>query len=481
MGVPDRIVIYGAGAYARSVYTYLNMIGVSSKIDAFIVSDASQNEKTKYGVPVVEYGIADTFIEDSCAYIAISGETYEIYEQLKRKNAKEIITVTCDMRDEIHEKTIKEAISLPISHNIVFVDNYFGMGYKCNCKYIAKYILQQNMQVRLVWDISNEPDARLPEGIKPVLYDTPEYYKSLYTARVYLTNCGPRSFFEKRPGQYVIDTWHGTGPFKKAGMAVNDMSDDQKEELRNQFSQIDLFISNSKDNTEMYRESFEFKKEIYECGYPRNDIFFDKDKADEIKARVLTALGIKLEQKIVLYVPTFREIEKTSVDKYDIDMERAISALEGRFGGEFILLYRFHHRLYQYEQWRDFYPFGIDVTLYDDIQELMLVADVLITDYSSAMWDFSLMRKPVFLYQNDEEEYLNDRGFYWLPSEWPYPRAHTSEEMAKIIESFDDAIYQVKLDDFFRKDPSYDDGHASERVAQRIMDVIEHPERYSLK
>ncbi|MCR5238232.1 MAG: CDP-glycerol glycerophosphotransferase family protein [Lachnospiraceae bacterium] len=428
---------------------------------------------------MIEYVEAADLLNKSIVYIAVSkSKANGIYARVKRCHPKEIICVTEEYYNDLLYHIYEKAESKDTDSNSIFIDSYFGMGFRCNCKYIARYLIDHDSPVDIIWDSTVEPDAFLPKGIRKVIRDTPEYYDAAYGARVYLTNCGPQPFFNKPFGQYMIDTWHGTGPFKKAGMSVNGMTDKEKESLRHQFSQVDLFISNSKDNTEMYRESFEFKKEIMECGYPRNDIFFDDQAKIEIRNRLRRELELAPTQKTVLYVPTFRDNKEKSSDQYDLDMKTVQNALENRFGDDFRLLYRFHHALYQFGQFNDFYENALDVTLYEDIQELLVLADVLITDYSSVMWDFSLMRKPVFLYQNDADTYMNDRGFYWPPDEWPYPRAHTTDEMKQIIEQFDDTDYQHRLDDFFAKDPSYDNGHASEKVAQRIMDVIEHPERY---
>ena len=137
------------------------------------------------------------------------------------------------------------------------------------------------------------------------------------------------------------------------------------------------------------------------------------------------------------------------------------------------MLYRFHHYLYALGMPQNYYADAIDVTYYPDIQELLVAADVVITDYSSLMWDFSLQRRPVFLYQNDEKDYENDRGFYSPVSEWPYPKAHTQDELVDTIMHFDNDEYINKLNAFFEKYGSCDDGHAAERVVKRIMNEIQ--------
>ena len=186
------------------------------------------------------------------------------------------------------------------------------------------------------------------------------------------------------------------------------------------------------------------------------------------------------KSKIVLYAPTFRKSSigdegspVTSFEKYDIKWEMIRESLEKRFGGSFVLLYRFHHMLYRFAESRMAYPDAINVTLYPDVQELLGAADVLITDYSSIMWDFSLQRKPVFLYQNDVDEYIRDRGFYSDIEEWPYIKARTSEELSEKILGFDNDKYVTELNQFLEKYGTFDDGHACERTIEHISRMLE--------
>ena len=240
---------------------------------------------------------------------------------------------------------------------------------------------------------------------------------------------------------------------------------------------IDLFLSSSSANSSMYKNSFYSHGEILECGSPRNDLMFNSDRVDKDKIR--HSIGVDDRTvKIVLYAPTFRRTIEDSVKVYDLDADRVVKELRKKFGGSFVMLVRFHPNLCGNTQLNILYSDCIQVTDYVDVQELLLVADVLITDYSSILWDFSLQKKPVFLYQNDEQEYLDDRGFYSPLCEWPYPRAHNLENLYRKIAEFEEEEYISDLERFFQKWTSFDDGHASARAVERIMDVIHNPQKY---
>lgn len=463
----DRFLIYGTGTYARYLMSFLQYRGELNKIIG-VTKSSCLNDEEFFGfkvTPIEEYRRE----KSSLVIIAISAKySLGISDILYEKGFNNSVSMT----KQDYEYIVDFFSKLPLIKNKIFIDCYDGMGYRCNCKYISEYILQNNLPVEIVWKTRAKYMPNLPVKVRGVDADSIDYLWELYTSRIIISNV---SAGKVRPDQYVILTWHGTGPFKKAGAAAYERTEERIKEFRDFSKKADLYISNSADNTRMYREDFYFEGEIEEWGYPRNDILLSNiHKTSTIKKKI----GIPPGKKILLYVPTFRENKGGSFEHYKMNFPRILTALGRRFGGEFIIVYRFHHLLYSEEMPKWFYKKGIDASFYEDTQELLLIADVLITDYSSVMWDFSLMRKPVFLYHDDEMEYSCERGFYWPPSEWPYPKAHSSDEMCRVIEEFDVSAYRRSLDDFFRKDPSFDDGHASEKVVKRIMDVIEHPEKY---
>ena len=299
----------------------------------------------------------------------------------------------------------------------------------------------------------------------------------MYTSKIYITNDGVEPKIHKRENQIFICSWHGAGPFKKTNIDLCPMNAELKKYFEEMYRNIDIFVSPSKFNTQVIRRAFGYEGEILECGSPRMDCLLNKNN---FRDKICGYYKIDPKSKIVLYAPTFRKSSigdegssVTSFEKYDIKWEMIRESLEKRFGGSFVLLYRFHHMLYRFAESRMAYPDAINVTLYPDVQELLGAADVLITDYSSIMWDFSLQRKPVFLYQNDVDEYIRDRGFYSDIEEWPYIKARTSEELSEKILGFDNDKYVAELNQFLEKYGTFDDGHACERTIEHISRMLE--------
>lgn len=188
--------------------------------------------------------------------------------------------------------------------------------------------------------------------------------------------------------------------------------------------------------------------------------------------RIREIYRIPQDKGIVLYAPTYRSMTGDDFERYNLDWENILGSFRERFGKEFVVVYKLHHYMHRLVSEKGMYKNAVEATFYPDIQELLAAADIVVTDYSSLMWDFSLQRRPVFLYQNDRDEYTNDRGFYAPVSEWPYPKAHSQEELAEQILNFDEDKYITELNAFFEKYGSCDDGHASERVVERLLEVM---------
>lgn len=466
-----KISIYGAGLWATRLYYYLLDNNLDDRIQCFVVTSAKGNKESLSGVPVCDYASVKNNLIDTHVMIAMSRTVAdEIRTILETDGIENEIVDTKSLDSEIKDFYWEKYKGLNIQTNKIFVDCYQGAGYKCNCKYLIEKIWSKKKNIDIVWDVNQQNEnSKFPDFIRVVKRFSPEYYQELYSAKVIIANDDMVSNIKKKEYQLFVNTWHGTGPFKKVNAALYPNDEEKKRILKDRYNRVDLFISNSSDNTQMFRDSFLYDGEIYEAGSPRNDVLIN-DNLD--KKTIMNSLGIDANSKILLYAPTFRDNVATSFEHYDLDIFKILDALSNRFGGKFVLLYRFHHQLYKFERCKNFYKDGINVTLYEDVQELLAITDVLITDYSSIMWDFSLMRRPVFLYQNDEKEYMNDRGFYCPVSQWPYIIAHSSEELCNKIRNFDDEDYLESLERFFSTYKSYDDGNAAEKVSQYIINYI---------
>ena len=200
----------------------------------------------------------------------------------------------------------------------------------------------------------------------------------------------------------------------------------------------------------------------------RNDLFFhptDEKRKEAIKH----ALGIPYDKKVLLYAPTFRD--DVSEENYNIDVDKLLDACEKRFGGEFILAVRFHRFAHNAELGSTSEKI-INVNDYDDMQEIIYVSDVVISDYSSLIWDVSIAHKPCFIYAMDLKKYLEDRNFYTPISEWPFPLAESMDGLIENILCFDAQQYEEQVAEHHKALGSYETGTAAKQIADYLVGNI---------
>jgi CDP-glycerol glycerophosphotransferase len=224
---------------------------------------------------------------------------------------------------------------------------------------------------------------------------------------------------------------------------------------------IDLLISGSRKSTEIFRGAFWYDGEILESGTPRNDLLFKDSLATRDK--VYSRYSIHKDKKTVLYAPTFRA--NSDISSYIDDFTQIKQALHALMGGNWEVLVRTHPNVKA-----DYQPnSAIDVTGYSDMQELLAAVDVLITDYSSCMFDFAVAGKPCFLYTPDLQNYLQkERGLYFDFEELPFPASMSLQDLCACVKAFDSGQYKAAAEDFTQRVGSFEDGNAAVRVVEYI-------------
>jgi len=354
--------------------------------------------------------------------------------------------------------------------NIIFI-SHGGRQYSCNPKYISRYIqVHYPNEFRIIWifrDI-NKYAYLNKENVHIIKHGSLFYYYYMLTARFIVTNNFLSSILPIRKQQLLINTWHGGGAYKKVGVAISDISGYSYKFFNRHSKMIKLFLS-SCNNFSKYvvRESFCYGGKILEAGMPRNDLLFYEHS--EIVERVKHYFDLPEDAKIILYAPTFRGDAKAAYLGYDksnrIDTQRCISAFQGLNHKQYFFLYRAHHTLIPETQ--DL--FQIDASQYPDIQELICAADILITDYSSCMWDFSLTGKPCIIYAPDLEKFEKECGFYTPSSQWPFPIATNNDELINNILKFDKDKYEKNVKRHHNALGSFESGEATKAVVEIIL------------
>ena len=358
-----------------------------------------------------------------------------------------------------------------IKKNRVLCDNFCGNSFNDNPRYIVEALLKINKKTDIYWALNKKTfNTYLPSKVKKVKYNSFKYFYILATSKVWVDNVRMPFRIKKRTGQFYIQTWHGGFGFKRMEKDLEKNFDSNyiraaKFDSKN----IDLLLTNSKWQQKYLKKCFYYDGEIMISGYPRCDSLFDKTRFDSIRNKVYKELNISKDTKVLLYAPTFRDDYDTKC--YDIDYDRLISNLEKKYSGDWKILIRMHPNISNLDQIFDNKNI-INVTNYPVLNDLMISSDILISDYSSLVFEYGYLSRPIILYVPDVLKYEKERGLLFNFVDLPFPYAMNNDELEKIIASYPDKDYIGNLKKFYKENGLKEDGHASERVAKIILEKI---------
>lgn len=357
---------------------------------------------------------------------------------------------------------------LPLQNKVVFI-NFRGRGMGDDPKYIALELVKRDIKgLDLLWLLSNT-DNLLPQKIRAVKYGSIRAIYEMCTAKVWVNNSKDAFMVSKRKGQYYIQTWHGTIGLKKAEQAVPNLDNHYRKMAIRDAKQTDLMYANSDYHVNLFKTKFWYNGPVIKCDTPRTSVFYSD--SEKYRIDVFKHYGISHNKKIVLYAPTFRQTG--ALDAYKYDYSKIKKLLDKKFGGDFCFFIRLHPNIADLAKNLDLSENIIDATDYPDMQELLSAVDVLITDFSGSMFEFSLIKRPAFLFAKDYYEFLkNEREMAIDLSKLPFTFAKSEEELWHHINTFDLDKYQTNCDRFNTAMGLEDKGHGSEAIADIIIKKI---------
>ena len=374
---------------------------------------------------------------------------------------------------------------IKVDEKTIIFCSFNGKSYSCSPKAIYLYMLnnEKYKDYKFIWafkETDKYKELEKENNTILVKKESKDYKRYLAKAKYWIFNYKVPDYLYPKKNQIFVQCWHGT-PLKRLGCdlehfdnVLNTMKG-MKKRYKIEASKISYFISPSKFATDKFVSSWNLKeigKEniIIEKGYPRNDFLFNYTENDVLKIR--KKLGIENEKrKIILYAPTYRANQHDSslgyVYKEEVDFEK----LKQNIGDDFIVLFRPHYFIANSFDFEKYAGFVYDVSKVDDINELYIISDILITDYSSVFFDFANLKRPIIFYMYDLEEYRDkSNGFYIDLKELPWKITRTQEELEKEIEYIAKNFkYDENYVEFNKKYNYLDDGNASERVVNEFM------------
>jgi CDP-glycerol glycerophosphotransferase len=373
-------------------------------------------------------------------------------------------------------------IHLKLNEKTVIFCSHLGRNYSDNPKAIYEYMLKDERfkDYQFIWAFKNTDKYNINKGLK-VKYASLKYLFYLSKSRYWIFNAKMPGYIIKKKDQLYLQTWHGTplkrlgrdidvgeaATFYRSGMSKTEMV---KTYLKDS-SRYDYFVSANEFSTKAFMSAFDIKEDIIiETGYPRNDILVNA--TDEYINNIKGKMKIPHNKTVILYAPTWRD------DKYDttgylhelkVDFNKWHKAL----GDKYFIIYKPHYLIYNTENLYINADFVYDASQYEEINDLYLVSNMLITDYSSVFFDYGILNRPVLFYMYDLDQYKNNlRGFYLdIYKDLPGPIIENEEELLSSIINIDavEAKFKNRYSEFYNRFCILNDGRSSEKVINKLM------------
>lgn len=355
--------------------------------------------------------------------------------------------------------------------NKALFQSFSGKSYSCNPRAISEELHKQCPDLDIVWLFNDPIEKRfvVPNYIRCIDCRSLRAIIERSTARVWVENFPVNATIRKRKEQLYIQTWHGDRGFKKVlydcwpdGSRPSDLIED---------SICNLAVSGSVFGDNAFRSAFRYSGSILRVGSPRNDrlINYDQSIADSIREQV----GIPLGTKVLLYAPTYRDKNMTEYQEVNIDLHVILDSLQVKTSCKWICLIRTHVASLGFDVIECDDRWIIDVTNYEDMADLLIVTDFLITDYSSSVCDYVLLKRPYLLWQPDREDYvMNDRNLCFDIKDSPFIVATCMEEAIAYIASYTDEAVKKNCEEVLDFYGTNETGHASEKAVEYILSNI---------
>ncbi|OAT81593.1 hypothetical protein A6P54_12525 [Bacillus sp. MKU004] len=364
---------------------------------------------------------------------------------------------------------------VPIDRKLILFESGIGKQYADSPRYIYEEITKRKLPFKKVW-VYNKTISNKDADTIQVKRLTPKYFYYLAKSGYWINNQNFPTYIKKRKETTYIQTWHGT-PLKKMLFDIENIhgrSDDYLERVHEATKQWDYLVSPSPYASKSFRSAFKYKGRMLEEGYPRNDLFY-QSRQDDLKAQVKKRLVLPEDKKVILYAPTFRDTDTAGKNKFVFDIKMDLHKMKERLSDEYIILLRMHVVISNNITIpEELSTFVYDVSNYPEMQELCLISDILITDYSSVMFDFANTNQPMLFFTYDLQEYKNNiRGFYMdFEDEAPGPFVFNTDDILHSVENIGQIkeAYREKYVAFQQKYCPLEDGHAAKRIVDSLFD-----------
>ena len=365
-----------------------------------------------------------------------------------------------------------------VDDKLVVFEAYQGRNYACSPKEIYLELLKEEKynDYKFVWCFRNIT-KKIDGNAKIVKYHSKKYYKTFAKAKYWIVNSMIDEAITPKKNQIFLQCWHGT-PLKRLRHDIKydgvlNTAKELKKRNDKDTKRFTYLLSPSKFCTKVFTSAFNLQKLhkeniIIEQGYPRNDFLF-KYTNDDI-CRIKDELNIHINKKVILYAPTFRDNQHKSGVGYTYELGIDLDKLYNELKDEYIILFRTHYFVSNSIDLSKYKNFIYDVSNYDDISNLYIISEMLITDYSSVFFDYANLKKPIIFYMYDLDEYQHKlRDFYFDIKELPGPIIDNEKTLIEEIKKYDIKKYQKKYEKFNKKFNYLDNKDSSKKIIDKVF------------
>lgn len=371
-------------------------------------------------------------------------------------------------------------VILKKDEKIIVFESFLGRQFSDNPRAIYEYLKENDTRYKMYWSVDKHHIEKFNQAnINYIRRFSLKWMILMNRAKYWVTNSRLPLWIPKPIHTIYVQTWHGT-PLKKLALDMEEVhmpaidTETYKRNFLKEVKKWDYLISPNQYSTEIFKRAFQFDKKIIESGYPRNDYLINNNNKKQIKL-IKSKLQIPTEKKVILYAPTWRDNQFYDKGRYKFDIQMDLNLLRQELSEEYIIILRLHYLVAENLDLSTYEGFVYDFSHYEDIRDLYLISDLLITDYSSVFFDFANLKRPMIFYVYDIDEYRDRlRGFYFdFEKQAPGPLVQNTKELINAIKNIEHNFNEEEFSSFYNKFCYLDDGFATERVVDEIFNKSE--------
>ncbi|MCJ0929621.1 CDP-glycerol glycerophosphotransferase family protein [Virgibacillus halodenitrificans] len=386
-------------------------------------------------------------------------------------------------RSDILKQAYKVAFyllgKLPVKKNTIIFESFLGKQYSDSPRAIYEYLEKNNSGYEMYWSADRRHiEFFKDKDVKAVRRFSIKWLLLMARAGYWVSNSRLPLWIPKPKHTTYLQTWHGT-PLKRLAADMEEVhmpgtnTVKYKQNFIKEASKWDYLVSPNAYSSEIFERAFQFNKEMVESGYPRNDFLVNENNVETIN-KIKETASLPLDKKVILYAPTWRDNQFYEKGKYKFDLQMDLELMKEKLEKDYIIVLRLHYLVAENLDLTGYEGFVYDFSYHEDIRELYLIADMLITDYSSVFFDYANLKRPMLFFVYDIEDYRDNlRGFYFdFEEKAPGPLVKTTQELISEIKNIEELGFSPSetTQSFHSKFCYLEDGNASKRVVERVFE-----------